>query len=174
MRYSLALTLLGATLNVYAHPSHTEPRWKKNLNKRTLELTDFRLDATSAYTGAAVAAKDASLHLLKRTDYVETASELVKSLFPNAEFRVHSNYIDNIGKGHVYLKQTVHGLDIDNADFNVNVSDAQIKWELTTIADLCSSLPMAPSSPTETTSSPERSPRRTPSPSVASLTPPWP
>lgn len=122
MRYSMVLGLLGATLNVYAHPSHSEPRWKQNLSKRSLELNDFRLGATSAYTGSDVTSKDASLHLLKRSDYVETASALVQKMFPDAEFRVHSNYIDNLGKGHVYLKQTLHGLDIDNADFNVNVS----------------------------------------------------
>lgn len=59
----------------------------------------------------------------KDDDYVATATKLVKSTFPNMTFRtVKDHYIGTNGIGHVHFKQTAHGIDIDNADFNVNVS----------------------------------------------------
>ena len=59
----------------------------------------------------------------KDDDYVSTATKLVKSTFPKSTFRVvDDHYIGTNGIGHVHFKQTAHGLDIDNSDFNVNVS----------------------------------------------------
>lgn len=39
---------------------------------------------------------------------------------------MNDHYIDIDGIGHVHLKQTVHPIDIDNADFKVNVSARHI------------------------------------------------
>ncbi|KAM0661296.1 hypothetical protein ACHAPH_002804 [Verticillium nonalfalfae] len=60
--------------------------------------------------------------LSKRATYVETATELVKATVPGVTFRVVSDhYVGANGIAHVNFKQTAHGIDIDNADFNVNV-----------------------------------------------------
>ena len=53
---------------------------------------------------------------------MDAATAVVKKVLPNAEFRlVDDHYVGSNGIAHVNFKQTVHGLDIDNADFNVNV-----------------------------------------------------
>jgi extracellular elastinolytic metalloproteinase len=92
----------------------------------------------------------------KRADYTETASDLVKATYPKAEFRmVDDHYVGTNGIAHVNFKQTVNGIDIDNADFNVNVSDlGMIVWEHTLIVNRL--VLMEKSSPTETVSLMER------------------
>ncbi|KXS94222.1 hypothetical protein AC578_10707 [Pseudocercospora eumusae] len=55
-------------------------------------------------------------------DYVQAATAFVRSIHPDAEFRqINDNYVSSNGIGHVYFKQTVNGIDIDDSDFNVNV-----------------------------------------------------
>ncbi|OOO05019.1 peptidase M36 fungalysin [Aspergillus oryzae] len=54
--------------------------------------------------------------------YVETAIKLVRETFPNATFRLREDhYVGDNGVAHVHFRQTVHDLDVDNGDFNVNV-----------------------------------------------------
>lgn len=61
--------------------------------------------------------------LRARATTEETATELVKSTVPGATFRLSDDhYVGKNGISHFYFKQTANGLDIDNADFNVNVS----------------------------------------------------
>lgn len=55
-------------------------------------------------------------------DYVDTATQLVQKTVPGATFRVvGDHYVGDNGVAHINFKQTANGLDIDNADFNVNV-----------------------------------------------------
>lgn len=120
-----SLVLLGLLGTALAHPGHTSHKsksvWKPT--KRTVDLDQYRLETNSSYASASVAAADPAVKLLgKRGTIVETATALVQSVFPDAEFRVADSYVGTNGIGHVYFKQTVFGLDIDNADFNVNVS----------------------------------------------------
>ena len=83
----------------------------------------MRVKTTSQYVNHKTAKADQSLKLLKRSTYVETATELVKKVAPNAEFRVgKDHYVGTNGVSHVYFRQTVNGLDVGNANFNVNVS----------------------------------------------------
>lgn len=110
---------MGISL-VNAHPALGSP---SGLRKRTVDLDAYRLKATADYTSSEAAKADASVLLLKkRATPVETATELLKSKVPGASFRVTDSYVSDTGISHVYFKQTAHGLDIDNADFNVNVS----------------------------------------------------
>ncbi|KAK6084324.1 fungalysin metallopeptidase [Seiridium cupressi] len=123
MRYSLlASVVIGASLTL-AHPHAVDHRsaYKDSLNKRSVDLNQYRTGTTNLYKASSTVKTDDSLKVLKRADYVETATELVKSTFPDAEFRVANSYVGTNGVGHVYFKQTVHGLDIDNSDFNVNI-----------------------------------------------------
>lgn len=91
-----------------------------------VENHQYRIKDATAYNNARSVVANQALKLLMRADYIETATELVKSVAPNATFRVvDDHYIGSNGLGHVRFRQTTNGLDIDNADFNVNVSNFQ-------------------------------------------------
>lgn len=124
MRSILLLGLFGHAVNVHAHPAfhHANPKPKAYLSRRTVDLNNFRLPQTAHYTNAPETSSDPVISLFKRETYVETATDLVKTVAPGTTFRiVEDHYIGANGIAHVNFKQTAHGLDIDNADFNVNV-----------------------------------------------------
>lgn len=76
-----------------------------------------------SYTNAKEVGTDASISSLSRRSTAEDlASALVNKIVPGATFRVADNYVGSNGVAHIYFKQTANGLDIDNGDFNVNVS----------------------------------------------------
>ncbi|KXJ95029.1 extracellular elastinolytic metallo proteinase [Microdochium bolleyi] len=86
---------------------------------------DFRLRPAPAYTNAAAVAADRGLHTLTRRseDYVGTATSLVERTAPNTTFRIMGDhYVGANGVAHVNFKQTVNGVDVDNADFSVHVA----------------------------------------------------
>ncbi|KAL2068533.1 hypothetical protein VTL71DRAFT_14870 [Oculimacula yallundae] len=115
-----AVALLAS--NVLGHPSHSQSS-TRGLVPRTLDLSRFRLTTESEYSNATATADSEISTLVRRVDYVDTASALVSKVAPGAEFRVVTDhYVSDNGIAHVYFKQTAHGLDIDNADFNVNVA----------------------------------------------------
>ncbi|KAI0556100.1 fungalysin metallopeptidase [Xylaria curta] len=119
MKSSLLYGLLGASLLADAHPS-AKPR--NNVQRRTVDLKSFRMNTNSQYINHKASKADPSLKLLKRATYVETATELVKKVVPDAEFRLKKDhYVGTNGVAHVYFRQTVNGLDVGNANFNVNI-----------------------------------------------------
>lgn len=121
MRSSILLGLLGTTLHINAHPVAGHNSYKSNLRRRSVDLNAFRLKSTAEYISSK--ATEESLRIARRDTYVDTATELVKTIAPGAEFRlVNDHYVGDNGIAHVNFKQTAHGLDIDNADVNVNVS----------------------------------------------------
>ncbi|KAI1131112.1 extracellular elastinolytic metallo proteinase [Nemania abortiva] len=120
MRSIVLLGLLGASLPASAHPTKAA---KPGVRRRAVDLNAFRITQSPEYHNEAVASSNAQLLAIKRDTYVETAAELLKSVVPGAEFRlVGDHYVGTNGIAHVNFKQTVHGLDIDNADFNVNIA----------------------------------------------------
>lgn len=120
MRSALLYSLLGASLLANAHPS-AKPG--NNVQRRIVDLKSLRVNTNSQYFNHKASKADQSLKLLKRESYVETATELVKRVTPNAEFRLaKDHYIGANCVAHVYFRQTVNGLDVGNANFNVNVS----------------------------------------------------
>lgn len=171
MRYSLSLALLGvAAVTVVAHP-HTPGR--HGVERRAVDLDAFRLQPTAEYVPKEEVPDQSSLAFISNDNYVDVATDLVKSVAPGIEFRVvGDHYVGTNGVAHVNFKQTAHGIDIDNADFNVNVSMTRKKrekkeryWTIKILmADLYFSFRfvMARSSATATASSPERFPRRAP------------
>lgn len=121
MRSSVLLGLLGATLHINAHPVAGHNSYKSNLRRRSVDLNAFRLKSTAKYISSK--ATEDAVKIARRDTYVDTATELVKTIAPGAEFRlVNDHYVGENGIAHVNFKQTAHGLDIDNADVNVNVS----------------------------------------------------
>ncbi|KAF1978781.1 extracellular metallo proteinase MEP [Bimuria novae-zelandiae CBS 107.79] len=121
MRSFLLASLASlATRQVYSHPTHA-PRM---LGKRAIDLNAFRQVLETEYANATSVQSDPSItSLIKRADAVDTATELVKATVPGATFRlVNDHYVGDNGIAHFNFKQTVNGLDIDNADFNVNIA----------------------------------------------------
>lgn len=120
----LSQTAVAALLasRVLGHP-HASP--VASIRGRSVDLSQFRLKSGAVYSDVAQTT-DAGLHppsSFDTPDYTQTATWLVQEIFPEADFRlVTDHYVGNDGIGHVTFKQTAHGLDIDNADFNVNVS----------------------------------------------------
>lgn len=120
MRFSDSLLLIGLTGLAGAHPSRRTPN-ASPLSKRGLDLEAFKLAPMAEYVSQEDVPEDVKV-VAKRADYTETAKDLVKATFPKAEFRmVTDHYIGTNGIAHVNFKQTVNGIDVDNADFNVNV-----------------------------------------------------
>lgn len=119
MRSALFICLASLTIGINAHPlAATSP----NPRKRTVDLNAFRLKTTSKYADNLEIESDPSLVRVKRADPIDTATELVKKTVPGATFRlVDDHYTGDNGVAHFNFKQTANGLDIDNADFNVNV-----------------------------------------------------
>ncbi|KAI9046463.1 hypothetical protein LZ554_009212 [Drepanopeziza brunnea f. sp. 'monogermtubi'] len=115
-----AVALLA--INVIGHPTSSH-KGRGNIQARKIDLEAFRLTTASTYTNASTAADiEPSAGLVRPAGYVNTATALVRSVAPSAEFRlVEDHYVGSNGIAHVHFKQSVHGLDIDNADFNVNV-----------------------------------------------------
>ncbi|KAF9732444.1 hypothetical protein PMIN03_003020 [Paraphaeosphaeria minitans] len=120
MRSFLLASLASlATQHVYGHPTHAT----RTLSRRAVDLSAFRQVLDTEYANATAVQSDPSITSLnKREDHVDTATELVKATIPGATFRlVDDHYVGNNGIAHFNFKQTVNGLDIDNADFNVNI-----------------------------------------------------
>jgi extracellular elastinolytic metalloproteinase len=135
MRSALLYGLLGTSLLADAHP-HPTTGTRNNVQRRTVDLKSYRVKTASHYVNNKASKADRSLKLLKRATYVETATELVKQVVPNAEFRLKGDhYVGTNGVAHVYFRQTVHGLDIGNANFNVNVCNSVMKLHLVAYAN---------------------------------------
>ncbi|KAK5996575.1 Extracellular metalloproteinase mep [Cladobotryum mycophilum] len=113
------LALAGLAANVQAHPQKRhEPG--STLSKRGVDISKFRLPEVAHYTVSDHVEKGPPSFAPQ--DYVQTATDLVKKVAPDSEFRViDDHYVDVDGIGHVHFKQTAHGIDIDNADFKVNI-----------------------------------------------------
>lgn len=81
----------------------------------------YRPKASSKYTKASEVST-AGLRIRSDGDYIDTAKTLVENEAPDASYRVvNDHYVGTNGVAHVHIKQTVNGLDVDNAIFNVNV-----------------------------------------------------
>jgi extracellular elastinolytic metalloproteinase len=122
MRSLLLLGLAGLAAKTQAHPARHEPKGAA-LGKRGVNLEAFRLKELADYIPNEEVVEDPPVSISKRADYLETAKDVIKSIVPKATFRlVEDHYVGSNGIAHVHFKQTVNGVDVDNGDFNVNVS----------------------------------------------------
>lgn len=92
-----SILLLGLVGTALAHPARVHKPWKPTLSKRTVDLEQYRLHSNTSYFNANVTSSDPATTLLKRESYVDTATALVQSLVPNAEFRVADQYVGSNG-----------------------------------------------------------------------------
>jgi Fungalysin/Thermolysin Propeptide Motif len=93
-----------------------------------VDISKYRLQANADYVKAEdIPHSNSRIRAaVKFSDYVETATSFVKSMAPGATFRVvDGHYVGSDGIGHVYFKQILNGLEVDNGDFNVNVRPTQ-------------------------------------------------
>lgn len=119
-----AVILGGLAAVTTAHPKRAAAPSNGDvvLGKRGVDLTQFTIPGLGDYTKANDV-EESQFRLTNPADYVAAATRAVKDVAPNAEFRVvEDHYIGASGIAHVNFKQTAHNLDIDNADFTVNVS----------------------------------------------------
>ncbi|KAG9256725.1 Fungalysin metallopeptidase-domain-containing protein [Emericellopsis atlantica] len=125
MKYQMLLGLTGLAA-VHAHPQRRQPNnGAAALSKRGVDLSEYAMPGLGSYTKTSNV-KPAEMRI-SSSDYVETATKLVKEKFPDLEFRVIDDaYVGGNGVGHVNFKQTVHGLDVDNGDFHVNVREGKV------------------------------------------------
>lgn len=94
MQQILLLGLLGSAL---AHPARVHKPWKPALSKRTVDLDQYRLHSNNTYVAAKEISSDAAARVMKRESYVDTATALVQSVVPGAEFRVADSYVGSNG-----------------------------------------------------------------------------
>ncbi|RAL08846.1 extracellular metalloproteinase [Aspergillus homomorphus CBS 101889] len=88
------------------------------------DLTRFRLRSRAYYVHSvdAMTGKTGLFIRARHESYLATAAKLVQTVVPGADFCiVADHYIGDNGVVHVNLRQTVHKIDVDNADFNVNI-----------------------------------------------------
>ncbi|GAW13838.1 hypothetical protein ANO14919_032280 [Xylariales sp. No.14919] len=120
MRSLVLLGLLGASVPASAHPTQAS---KPGVRRRAVDLNAYRITQSPEYHNEAATSSNPKLLVFKRDTYVDTATALVKNIVPDATFRlVEDHYVGSNGIAHVNFKQTANGLDIDNADFNVNIA----------------------------------------------------
>lgn len=118
--HTTAVALL--TARVLGHPAPSSNS-AQNIQRRTVNLDAYKLGAGASYSNNVVLTEEKpELRAFAASTYTDTATSLVKKVAPEAEFRLVSSYLSGNGVGHVVFKQTLHGIDIDTADFNVNVS----------------------------------------------------
>jgi extracellular elastinolytic metalloproteinase len=132
LRYA-SLALAISSIGAHPHFQHS-----KSLSKRTVDLNAFRLNIASDYTNSTSVGTNSTLvgtnstlvgtnstvssSFTKRATPEDTATSLVKKAVPAATIRLVESYTGTNSMAHFYYKQTANDIDIDNADFNVNVS----------------------------------------------------
>ncbi|PYI01935.1 extracellular elastinolytic metallo proteinase [Aspergillus sclerotiicarbonarius CBS 121057] len=91
-------------------------------DKVAVDLNALRLVSNAEYVNSLNVTTQALAVASFEGNYTDTAARLVQEIAPGASFRlVEDHYIGDNGIAHVYFRQTVHDIDIDNADFNVNI-----------------------------------------------------
>ncbi|KMU76915.1 extracellular elastinolytic metalloproteinase [Coccidioides immitis RMSCC 3703] len=134
----LAAGLLSLPLRALGHPN-PNPQMHTLSRRGAVDLDAFRLGQNAEYSNtASVASNPPALSIRSTQSYVDVTKDLVKTTLPDATFRVvDDHYVGTNGVAHVHLRQTVHGIDVDNADFNVNVSPSEILLQGRSQRDPC-------------------------------------
>lgn len=134
---SFLLTSLASlsAVAVYGHPTHNS----RGLSRRAVDLDLFRVKVATSYKNATAVIADPTIPTLERRATAEdVAFELVQKVAPDATFRLlDDHYVGSNGIAHFYYTQTVNGLDVDTANFNVNVRKSLLKLDNATRFRCC-------------------------------------
>ncbi|KAI2958826.1 hypothetical protein CBS147323_8602 [Aspergillus niger] len=113
----LVCSIGALPLAILAYPAaslHTNPV--------SADLDSLRLTSNSEYVNSVHVNMNLSVAVSAEEHYTDTAARLLQNIVPGASFRlIDDHFVGDNGVAHVYLRQTLHGIDIDNADFNVNI-----------------------------------------------------
>jgi extracellular elastinolytic metalloproteinase len=114
------ISLVSGLLSTFALGALAAPAPLSRRDGPPINVERFRLKTVPEYVASEAVPSEPSF--APKGDYVTIATEFLKKTAPGATFRlVEDHYVGADGIGHVYFKQTANDLDIDNADFNVNV-----------------------------------------------------
>ncbi|KAJ4366859.1 hypothetical protein N0V83_007387 [Neocucurbitaria cava] len=119
---SFLLASLASWAAIKSASAHPRPG-SHMLSRRAIDLDSFRVKVAAVYKNATEVEADPSIpSVARRASAQDVATELVQSTAPDATFRlVDDHYVGANGVAHFYFKQTANSLDIDTADFNVNI-----------------------------------------------------
>lgn len=110
-----------ATLSIQVLGHHGN-RPNSGLNRRAVDLASYRPQPKTKYVNADELRNDPSVRISKRGDYLNTAIEFAKDIGPDVTYRVlDGHYVGTNGIAHVHFRQTIHGIDLENAELSVNV-----------------------------------------------------
>lgn len=116
-RLLLAAGLLSLPFHASAYVQQSS-----GITRRGVDLDSFRPLDKAKYMNSDEVQQNAAIMSLAGGNYVDVATRLVQKMMPRATFRVvDDHYVSTSGMGHVNFRQTIHGIDVDNADFHVNV-----------------------------------------------------
>jgi extracellular elastinolytic metalloproteinase len=105
MRSAVFATLASLAV-VHAHPA---AHGSRAINRRAIDLDAFRMVIKTEYKNATQVDLDPTIPTLRaRATTEETATELVQSAAPGAEFRlVNDHYVGDNGVAHYYFKVSI-------------------------------------------------------------------
>ncbi|KAM0282809.1 hypothetical protein ACHAQH_002813 [Verticillium albo-atrum] len=120
----LLSTLLSLASLAAAHPARGPA--SSLLNKRSAIINSYRFGAVPTYTTLDVLPAKGSQRVRRESDetvdYIEIATRTLKDAAPGSDFRVKDDfYVGSNGVAHVHFQQTIGGIDVDDANFNVNI-----------------------------------------------------
>ncbi|KAM0335572.1 hypothetical protein ACHAQA_000620 [Verticillium albo-atrum] len=119
----LLSTLLSLASLAAAHPSRGPAATR--VSKRTALLHSYRFGAVPTYTTLDVLPEQSPQRVKRQrdqsVDFVKIATRTLQEAVPGSAFRViDDSYVGNNGVAHVHFQQTIGGIDVDDANFNVN------------------------------------------------------
>lgn len=133
MRFSTLKTAAVAQLatTVLAHPHAAAQPEGSALYKRAVNIDAYKNKLPAAapkyVTNEVIVEKEKKGPTRRAAaSNDDIASALVKTSHPNAQFRLVTSYSSRNGVTHYAFKQTANGIDIDTADFNVNVKGGKV------------------------------------------------
>lgn len=110
----LVCSIAALSLAILAYPTASTPA--------PVDLNSLRLTSNTEYVNSIDVNANQSATVSADEHYTNTAARLIQNIVPGASFRlVDDHYVGDNGVAHVYFRQTAHDIDVDNADFNVNV-----------------------------------------------------
>lgn len=108
-----------------AHPHHG---YSSRRAGRTVDLNSHRFTIRSNYT-TLKELPSAKRVRSESIDFVQVASSKIQETVPGATFHLQDDvYVGDNGVAHAHFLQTIDGVDVDDATFNVNVRISLISF----------------------------------------------